>query len=95
MENGEEKPFYEEMLRAFWGYMSDKLNIPVSKLSRDNIEAELSRQGVSEDLIKEFIDVLSECEFARYAPGNQNETMDKVYSASVEVISKMENSIKR
>ena len=87
--------FYDEVLKALWGYISDKLNIPVSKLSRDNIEAELSRQGVSEDLIKEFIDVLSECEFARYAPGNQNETMDKVYSASVEVISKMENSIKR
>lgn len=87
--------FYDEVLKALWGYISDKLNIPVSKLSRDNIEAELSGHGVSEDLIKEFISVLSECEFARYAPGNQNEAMDKVYSASVEVISKMENCIKR
>lgn len=87
--------FYDEVLKALWGYISDKLNIPVSKLSRDNIEAELSAHGVSEDLIKEFIDALSECEFARYAPGNQNEAMDKVYSASVDVISKMENCIKR
>ena len=87
--------FYDEVLKALWGYISDKLNIPVSKLSRDNIEAELSGHGVSEDLIKEFIGALSECEFARYAPGNQNEAMDKVYSASVDVISKMENCIKR
>lgn len=87
--------FYDEVLKALWGYISDKLNIPVSKLSRDNIEAELSCHGVSEDLIKEFISALSECEFARYAPGNQNEAMDKVYSASVDVISKMENCIKR
>ncbi|WP_299231812.1 BatD family protein [uncultured Bacteroides sp.] len=87
--------FYDEVLKALWGYISDKLNIPVSKLSRDNIEAELSSHGVSEDLIKEFISALSECEFARYAPGNQNEAMDKVYSASVDVISKMENCIKR
>lgn len=87
--------FYDEVLKALWGYISDKLNIPVSKLSRDNIEAELSGHGVSEDLIKEFIGTLSECEFARYAPGNQNEAMDKVYSASVDVISKMENCIKR
>lgn len=86
--------FYDEVLKALWGYISDKLNIPVSKLSRDNIEAELAGHGVSEELIKEFIGVLSECEFARYAPGNQNEAMDKVYSASVDVISKMENSIK-
>lgn len=87
--------FYDEVLKALWGYISDKLNIPVSKLSRDNIEAELSGHGVSEDLIKEFIGALSECEFARYAPGNQNDAMDKVYSASVDVISKMENCIKR
>ena len=87
--------FYDEVLKALWGYISDKLNIPVSKLSRDNIEAELSGHGVPEDLIKEFIGALSECEFARYAPGNQNEAMDKVYAASVDVISKMENCIKR
>lgn len=86
--------FYDEVLKALWGYISDKLNIPVSKLSRDNIETELAEHGVSDDLIKEFIGALSECEFARYAPGNQNEAMDKVYSASVDVISKMENSIK-
>lgn len=86
--------FYDEVLKALWGYISDKLSIPVSKLSKDNIESELSNYGVSDELIKEFINTLNEFEFARYAPGNQNEAMDKVYSASIEVISKMENSIK-
>lgn len=69
--------------------------MPVSQLSKDNIEAELTGHGVSAELIQEFIRALNECEFARYAPGDQNEAMDKVYAASVEVISKMENSIKR
>ena len=86
--------FYDEVLKALWGYNSDKLSIPVSQLSKDNIEAELTNYGVQEALIAEFIGVLNECEYARYAPGNENEAMDKVYSASVEVISKMENSIK-
>lgn len=86
--------FYDEVLKALWGYISDKLSIPVSQLSKDNIEAELTSYGVQEALIAEFIGVLNECEYARYAPGNENEAMDKVYSASVEVISKMENSIK-
>ena len=86
--------FYDEVLKALWGYISDKLSIPVSQLSKDNIESELSRYGVSEELTKDFINALNECEFARYAPGNENEAMDKVYSASIEVISKMENSIK-
>ena len=86
--------FYDEVLKALWGYISDKLSIPVSQLSKDNIEAELTSYGVQEALIAEFIGVLNECEYARYAPANENEAMDKVYSASVEVISKMENSIK-
>lgn len=86
--------FYDEVLKALWGYISDKLSIPVSQLSKDNIEDELTRYGVAPELIKDFIDTLNECEFARYAPGNQSEAMDKVYSSAVEVISKMENSIK-
>lgn len=86
--------FYDEVLKALWGYISDKLNIPVSQLSKDNIEDELTKYGVAPELIKDFISTLNECEFARYAPGNQSEAMDKVYSSAVEVISKMENSIK-
>ena len=87
--------FYDEVLKALWGYISDKLNIPVSKLSKDNIEEKLNKYGVYEELITEFIGTLNECEFARYAPGNPNEAMDKVYSSAINVISKMENSIKR
>ena len=87
--------FYDEVLKALWGYISDKMNMPVSQLSKDNIEEELIRHNVSEEQIKDFIGTLNECEFARYAPGNQNEAMDKVYSSAIDVISKMENSIKR
>ena len=86
--------FYDEVLKALWGYISDKLSIPVSQLSKDNIESKLTQYGVGEELTKMFIDALNECEFARYAPGNENEAMDKVYSNSIDVISKMENSIK-
>lgn len=86
--------FYDEVMRALWGYISDKLNIPVSKLSKDNIEYELNKYGVQADLIKEFIEALNQCEFARYAPGDENAAMDKVYSSAIDVMSKMENSIK-
>ena len=87
--------FYDEVLKALWGYISDKLNIPVSQLSKDNIEEELVKYNVSKELIHTFIETMNECEFARYAPGNQNEAMDKVYASPIDVISKMENSIKR
>jgi hypothetical protein len=87
--------FYDEILKTLWGYVSDKLSIPVSKLSKDNIEARLTERGVEESLIKDFEIVLSEAEFARYAPGNPGETMDKVYSMAMNVITKLEDSIKR
>lgn len=94
MSENKKNEFYDEVLKAMWGYVSDKLNIPVSLLSKDNIEVELTKYGVTDELIKDFIGALNECEFARYAPGNENEAMDKVYSVAVDVISKMENSIK-
>ena len=90
----EKDAFYDEVLKALWGYISDKLSIPVSQLSKDNIEEELRKYGVAEDLIKEFLNALNSCEFARFAPGDANQAMDKVYSDSLEVISKIENSIK-
>ncbi len=86
--------FYDEVLKALWGYISDKLNIPVSRLSKDNVEGELRNYGVDDALIKDFLEALNNCEFARFAPGDDNQAMDKVYSDSLEVISKMENSIK-
>lgn len=48
--------FYDEVLKALWGYISDKLNIPVSRLSKDNVEEKLRNYGVSDELIKEFLD---------------------------------------
>ena len=86
--------FYDEVLKALWGYISDKLNIPVSQLSKDNIEYELIKYSISDELTKEFINVLNECEFARYAPGDENEAMDKIYSSAVSLIGKIEDKFK-
>lgn len=86
--------FYDEALKALWGYVSDKLNIPVSRLSKDNVEDELRNYGVSDELIKDFLDVLNNCEFARFAPSEMNLSMNKIYEEALAIISKMENSIK-
>lgn len=86
--------FYEESLRAVWGYLSDKLTIPVSDLSRENIETELRSYGVDQALIDKFISVLDTCEFARYAPSNSDKAMDNLYDDMVTAIGKMEGVIK-
>jgi len=94
MAAGKQNEFYDEVLRALWGYTSDKLSIPVSRLSKDNIESELKNRGAADDLTQDFLKVLDQCEYARYAPGDPLEAMDKVYTSAVEVISKMEDIIK-
>jgi hypothetical protein len=93
-ENNKEA-FYDEVLKALWGYISDKLSIPVSQLTKDNVSEKLAASGVSDELTKELLATLDECEFARFAPGDAGKTMDKVYTSAVSVISKMENTIKR
>lgn len=87
--------FYDEVLKALWGYLSDKLNIPVASLTKDNVETELMKYGVDESLIKEFMDILNTCEFARFAPVQDEHEMDKVYESTVQAIDKMENTIKK
>jgi hypothetical protein len=86
--------FYEEILRAVWGYLSDKLSIPVSNLNRDNIEAELTKYGASDSLKSNFIQILETSEFARYAPAESEDAMDKLYELTVDAIGKMENVAK-
>lgn len=86
--------FYDEILKAVWGYISDKLSMPMSQLTKDNISSTLLSRSVSAELIAEFQDILSQGEFARYAPGDKEAAMERLYTMSINVISKMENSIK-
>lgn len=89
-----EAQFYEEVLRALWGYLSDKLTMPLSELSRDNIQAQLARCGVADELIIRFTQILDRCEFARYAPSQAGDTMEQLYQDTIDAIGEMENIMK-
>lgn len=95
LKENKKNEFYDEILKTLWGYMSDKLCIPVSQLSKENVASELAGKGVDDTLVNELHDLLNDCEFARYAPGDAATAMDKTYSKSIDIISKMENSIKK
>lgn len=86
--------FYDEVLRALWGYVSDKLNIPVSELSRDNITEQLISHNVDDQTILTFVDAIDECEYARYAPGEPELKMDSVYKKAMKGITDIENFLK-
>ncbi len=86
--------FYAEVLKAMWGYISDKLTIPISELSRENVSQELRTYGASEELVSRIINILDLCEFAQYAPSQGNDVMDRDYQEAIRVIGEMENVVK-
>jgi len=93
---GHREQFYEEILKALWGYTSDKLSIPVADLSRENIHDKLIDRKVSEEVTGEFVNLLDECQFQRYAPmSDEQREMDKTFRETIELISKLEDSIRK
>jgi hypothetical protein len=95
LKENKREAFYDEILKAVWGYLSDKLVIPVSTLTKDNVETELTNYGADENLIKQFRDILDTAEFARFAPSQGHEAMDELYHSTTSAINKMENTIKK
>lgn len=95
LKENKEEAFYDEVLRALWGYLSDKLSMPQSELTKENVATELTKYGVSEELSAEFLEIIHTCEFARYAPSKASGAMDKLFSETIDAISKMENTIKK
>ena len=85
--------FYDEVLRALWGYISYKLNIPVEKLNRENIREKMISHNVDEDTIKKFTTAIDECEFERYAPGDSVGNMNHTFNAAITGIMEIENAI--
>lgn len=87
--------FYDEVLRALWGYVGDKLSIPVEKLSRENISQRLAERSVGDETIALFIGALDECEFERYAPGDVKGNMSKTFEAAMTAIMRIEETMKK
>ncbi len=95
MLQGKATEFYDEVLRALWGYVGDKLNIPVEQLTRDNISEKLSYHNVDDATIQKFISALDDCEFMRYAPGDAEGNMNKTFESAMTAIMEIENVMKK
>lgn len=87
-----ESEFFEEMLKALWGYMGDKLAIDVANLTKDNVRSELEMRGVEEEQVDDFLSLISECELSQYSP-EVGIRMDKAYAAALDLIEQFESKI--
>ena len=93
MLQGKQGEFYDEVMRALWGYMSYKLNMPAEKLNRDNIRETLGRHFVDDATIEKFTTALDECEFERYAPGDAAGNMNRTFESAMTAIMDIDNAI--
>ena len=94
MKGNKKEEFYEYILKAMWGYMSDKLSIPVSELSREKFTESSVKHNINEELTQKFLSILDTCEFARYAPAEGTSQMDAVYADAIDIISRIEQNIR-
>lgn len=89
--NHQESQFYDEMLAALWGYLGDKLKMPVSELNRNNVSEEFKKHGVKESTFMPIINLIDECEYAKYTPVERDANMRQLYSDAVETLAKVES----
>ncbi len=94
MKQNKNEAFYEELVKAMWGYLSNKLGIPVASLSKDNARSEMLSKNVDEEYINQIMNIIDRCEYARYAPVTEETKMDTLYNDAIKVISKLQQKLK-
>jgi hypothetical protein len=94
LKNNNKEQFYENVLKAFWGYVSDKMGIPVAELSRERVQDAFHERNIDEELVKRFMFIADECEFARYAPAAESSKMEEIYNNAVSLLSDFEQNVK-
>jgi hypothetical protein len=95
MKQGIQDGFHDEIGRALWGYLSDKLTIPGSSLTKDSVLAGLQHRGVSPELAGSSLRAIERCEFARFAPGEKGVQLEETYRLALETIVKLEKEISK
>jgi hypothetical protein len=95
LREGNKDQFYEEVMKAIWSYLSDKLIIPVAAINKEIVVERLKTDKVNEALISRLNNILNTCEFARFAPGSGQQEMGNLYEETIEVISELEEVIKK
>lgn len=86
--------FYEELHKALMGFVSDKLNIAASELSKENISQRFKDAAVPAEMVDKLIEIIDACEYARYAPSSSHDAMDAHFNDAANVISGIESTMK-
>ena len=94
LKNNQAEKFYEAVIKALWGYLSDKLSIPMAELNRQTASESLLSKGISQEVVNELLKIIDDCEFARYAPAAFSGTMNEIYDGAAKIMGIFEKQIK-
>ena len=94
MKANDRNSFYDEILSSIWGYLGDKLKLPVSELSRENISGKLAMKDISDEEIKNLITLIDDAEFEKYAPASAASEMNDIYEKTIEIMNTLEEAFK-
>ncbi len=85
--------FYEELERALWQYLSDRLRIQTADLNKENITSVLQSKHVSAELIAAVNEVITTTQIARYTSFSAQPTQEaqQLYNQTIELINNLEN----
>ncbi|MGB9772027.1 MAG: BatD family protein [Candidatus Kapaibacteriota bacterium] len=91
--NGQKDKFYEETARAIWTFVANTLNMKPTDLTKENIKEKLTEKIDDPQLADQLIELINECELARYSPQFDNVSLESIYSKSIEVLSKLSEKL--
>ncbi len=86
--------FYDELARALKGFIGDKLSIAPSGLISDTIAEKLLERGVPQETVTEVIDVLNDCEMARFTPSGSDDAMSDVLGRAEHAVKALQDTLK-
>lgn len=95
LEKSDTLKFYNEVSKALYGYLQDKLSISQSEFTIESAVSKLNSKNVIEELVNSVKEISDKCEFARFAPKKDtSEELNTFYERVVKTIVKVEDSIK-
>lgn len=94
LQEGDRKAFYDELSKALWLYLSDKLGIPISALGKATAAQSMAQRGVPENIRQQVTQLLNECELALYAPSAGNQQMQRDFTEATSIINTLERTLR-
>ena len=95
VKNNNKDEFFDALLRALWGYLSNKLTLPLSELNRENARTTLQKYSVDNETIDDFMHLADNCEMAKFAPAAVHDSIEELYQQAAKLIGKFEKQIRK